>query len=322
MNRRQFNTLLAVAGLSPSLSYAQDWPASPITMLVPYPPGGNTDFVGRITSEWLRKRLGQSVVVKNQGGAGGTLATEALIRSKPDGTTLMIASIGQIPMVKFLYNVRYDPMTDLVPVANVASNPLVISVPANSRFPDLKSLIAFGRANPGALTVAHGGDGSMSHMSAMVFLQRAGITATLVGYRGGAPAVLDTMSGVADMYSANISEILAHIHSGRLRFLGVSSLKRIPQLPDVPVIADLIPGHEIETWNGVVAPKGTPQAVIDRLAAEVTAMLEDKSVQDRFTEAGSRVLIGEVKDTFAQRIQKDLALWTPLVAQIGVKPAN
>ena len=321
MNRRQFSRLLACAPLLlPALVRAQDGTA--ITLIVPYPPGGNTDYVARITSDSLRRTLGSSVVVKNQAGAGGTIATDALIRSRTAGNTLMVGSIGQVSLVRFLFNVRYDPLNDLVPVANIASNPLVLTVPSTSRFQNLAQLIEYGRSKPGALTVAHGGEGSMSHMSVLVFLKRAGIDATLIGYRGGAPVLLDTMGGTTDLYSANISEILPYKDSGRIRFLGVSSRQPVPQLPGVPAIADTISGHEIETWNGLFAPPGTPAEVVDRLADAVQVMLRDPDVLSKFDASGSQPRAGEVKEKFARRIRDDIALWTPLVSLIGVKPAN
>ncbi|MDR6602217.1 tripartite-type tricarboxylate transporter receptor subunit TctC [Achromobacter deleyi] len=321
MNRRQFSRLLASSPLLLSaLAQAQEGPAT--TLIVPYPPGGNTDYVARIASDSLRRTLGLAVVVKNQAGAGGTIATDALIRSRNDGSTLMVGSIGQVSLVRFLFNVRYDPLKDLVPVANIASNPLVLTVPSASRFHNLAQLIEYGRANPGALTVAHGGEGSMSHMSVLVFLKRAGIEATLIGYRGGAPALLDTMGGTTDLYSANISEILPYKDSGRIRFLGVSSRQPVPQLPGVPAIADTIAGHEIETWNGLFSPPGTPTEVVDRLADAVQIMLRDPDVLRKFDASGSQPCVGEAKEKFARRIRDDIALWTPLVSLIGVKPAN
>lgn len=195
-------------------------------------------------------------------------------------------------------------------------------MPSASRFQNLAQLIEYGRANPGALTVAHGGEGSMSHMSVLVFLKRAGIDATLIGYRGGAPALLDTMGGTTDLYSANISEILPYKDSGRIRFLGVSSRQPVPQLPGVPAIADTISGHEIETWNGLFAPPGTPAEVVDRLADAVQIMLRDPDVLRKFDASGSQPCVGEAKEKFARRIRDDIALWTPLVSLIGVKPAN
>lgn len=321
MNRRQFSRLLASSPLLLcALAQAQEGPTT--TLIVPYPPGGNTDYVARIASDSLRRTLGLPVVVKNQAGAGGTIATDALIRSRNDGSTLMVGSIGQVSLVRFLFNVRYDPLNDLVPVANIASNPLVLTVPSASRFQNLAQLIEYGRANPGALTVAHGGEGSMSHMSVLVFLKRAGIDATLIGYRGGAPALLDTMGGTTDLYSANISEILPYKDSGRIRFLGVSSRQPVPQLPGVPAIADTISGHEIETWNGLFAPPGTPTEVVDRLADAVQIMLRDPDVLRKFDASGSQPCVGEAKEKFARRIRDDIALWTPLVSLIGVKPAN
>lgn len=326
MNRRQFNYFLAAAASGsalsslPSLALAQGWPAKPISLVIPFPPGGNTDFMARLTAEWLSKALGNPVVAENRVGAGGTIAAEYASRAPADGYTLFFATITQISLARFLYKVRYDPFKDFVPIANVGGNPLVLTVRENSPFKTVADLINFGRGNPGKLNVGHAGEGSLSHMSAFVFLSRAGIQATMVPYKGGAPALVDLLGGQTDLYSANISEIMPHVSSGRLRFLAVSSLKPIPQLPDVPTIAATIPGHHIETWNGLVGPAGMPQPIVDRLASEITKMLADPAVRDRLGKAGIIAQDGQVKQAFAERIQRDVALWKPIVEQAGIKP--
>lgn len=324
MKRRQFNQLFAAAAAGSALplsANAQAWPSRPISLVIPYPPGGNTDFMGRATAEWLSKSLDTPVVAENRAGAGGTIAAEYASRANPDGNTLFFATITQISLARFLYNVRYDPFKDFVPIANVGGNPLVLTVGSGSRFKTLEDLLKYGRDNPGKLTVGHAGAGSLSHMSAFVFLHRAGIEATLVGYKGGGPALVDMMGGQTDLYSANISEIMPHMSGGRIHFLAVSSLKPIPQLPGVPTIAATFPGHQIETWNGVVGPAGLPTAIVDRLADEITKMLKDPSFRKRLNDAGVITQDGEVKEAFAQRIQRDVKLWTPLIEQAGIKPA-
>jgi tripartite-type tricarboxylate transporter receptor subunit TctC len=324
MKRRQFNHLFAAAaaaGALPSVARAQqDWPSRPISLIIPYAPGGNTDFMGRTTAEWLSKSLDTPVVAENRAGAGGTIAAEYAARARPDGYTLFFATITQISLARFLYKVRYDPFKDLVPIANVGGNPLVLTVASNSRFQTLADLVKYGRENPGKLTIGHAGAGSLSHMSAFVFLHRAGIKATLVGYKGGGPALVDMMGGQTDLYSANISEIMPHVGSGKIRFLGVSSLEPIPQLPGVPAIAATFPGHQIETWNGVVGPAGLPAPIIDRVADSITAMLKDPAVRARLNQAGVITQDGEVKQAFAERIQRDVKLWTPLIEQAGIEP--
>jgi tripartite-type tricarboxylate transporter receptor subunit TctC len=324
MKRRQFNHRLlaaAVAGcVLPSLARAQAWPSRPISLILPYPPGGNTDFIGRITADWLGKALGHPVIVENRAGAGGTIAAAYAARAPADGHTLFFGTITQISLAQFLYKVRYDPFKDFVPIANVGGNPLVLTVGSSSRFQNLADLIKFGRENPGLLTVGHAGEGSLSHLSAAVFLYRAGIKATMVGYKGGSLALTDMMGGQTDLYSANISEIMPHVSGGRLRFLAVSSLEPIPQLPGVPTIAATIPNHWIETWNGVFGPTGMPAVVVDRIAEEISKMLKDPSVRSRLGNSGVITQDREVKGVFADRIQHDVSMWRPMMERVGIKP--
>ena len=327
MNRRNFNRLFAATASGgmlaslPGALRAQQWPNRPISLVIPYPPGGNTDFMARITAEYLTKALGTPVVAENRAGAGGTIAAEAAARAPADGNTLFFATITQISLAPFLYKIRYDPLKDFVPICNVGGNPLVLTVPSSSRFQTLDDLIRYGKANPGKLTVSHAGVGSLSHMSAYIFLTRAGIEATMVSYKGGGPALADMMGGQTDLYSANISEIMPHATSGRVRFLAVSSLEPIPQLPGVPTIAATIPGHQIETWNGVVGPTGMPASAVDRLADTLTQMLADESIRDRFGRAGIIPQQGQAKEVFARRIMRDIELWKPMIEQAGITPA-
>ncbi|HVL55918.1 MAG TPA: tripartite tricarboxylate transporter substrate binding protein [Burkholderiaceae bacterium] len=299
---------------------ASDWPTKPVTIVVPYAPGGNSDFLARLTAERLSKAFGQQFIVENRAGAGGIVAADYMTRQPADGYTLFWGTITQISIAPYLYKIKYDPVKDFVPIANIGGNPLVITVGANSKFQTLDDLIKFGRANPGKLTVGHAGVGSLSHLSASVFLHRAGIEATMVPYKGGGPALTDMIAGQTDMYSANISEIMPHAKSGRVRFLGVSSEQPIKQLPGVPAIAQTFPGHWVETWNGLLGPAGTPQPIVDRLAAEVTKILQSPDFQARLDEVGVAPQIGQTKDAFAQRIQKDMQLWRPIIERAGIKP--
>lgn len=328
MNRRRFNQFLvgaagaALYSASPALkAQGSAWPSHPISLVIPYAPGGNTDFMARVTAEWLSKALGVTVVPENRAGAGGIIAATQAARAPADGNTLFFATITQISLAPFLYKIQYDPLADFVPVANVGGNPLVLTVNSQSRFKTLAELIEYGKANPGKLSVGHAGVGSLSHMSAYIFLHRAGIDATLVSYKGGGPALTDLLAGHTDLYSANISEIMPHVSSGRVRFLGVSSLEPIPQLPDVPTIAATIPGHHIETWNGVVAPAGLPKPIVDRVADEITRMLNDPAVRKRLLDAGVLPQDGQVTQVFGDRIRRDIDMWKPMIEQAGITPA-
>ena len=314
-----FSLALAL-GASARPALATDWPSRPVTIVVPYAPGGNTDFMARLTAEGLGKAFGQSFIVENRAGAGGTIAADYVARRPADGYTLFFGTISQISIAPFIHKIGYDQIKDFVPIANVGANPYVIAVRSDETFKNLAALVTYAKLHPGKLTVSHAGIGSMSHLSASLFLQRAGIDATMVAYKGGGPALIGLMGGVVDMYSANVSEIMPHINGGRLRFLGVSSKQYIKQLPNVPVIAETYTGHEVETWNGLLGPAGMPAEIVDKLAREVTKLLSSSAFQARLDDAGVTPQIGEVKDVFAQRIQKDMIYWKPVIKQSGIKP--
>lgn len=326
MNRRQFAlraTLPAAGALSaacPGLALAQQWPARPVTVTVPYPPGGNTDFLARITTEFLTRKFGQSFIADNRAGAGGTIAAMSAARVAPDGYSLFFASITQISLAPFLYRIRYDPIKDFQPIANVGGNPLVLTVSASSPFRTMGDLVQYAKKNPGKLNVGHAGTGSLSHLSAVMFMNRAGIEGTLIPYRGGGDAVVALLGGQTDLYSANISEIMGQIESGKLRFLAVSSLQPIPQLTGVPTIAATYPGYTIETWNGLMGPAGLPSGVVDQLASAVDEMLGETRTLARLSAAGVIPQRGQTKLVFARRIQNDVAMWRPMMAQAGISP--
>ena len=322
-NLKRWTLILSLAlalGASARPAVATGWPSRTVTVVVPYAAGGNTDFMARLTAEYLHRAFGQPFVVENRGGAGGTIAANYVAHRPADGYTLFFGTISQISIAPFIYKIHYDPIKDFVPIANVGANPYVIAVRPDDHFKSLADLVTYARLHPGKLTVGHAGAGSMSHLSASVFLHRAGISGTMIAYKGGGPAMIDLMGGVIDMYSANVSEILPHINGGRVNFLGVSSEKRISQLPNVPTIADSYPGQAIETWNGLLGPAGMPAGVVDKLAFEVTKLLSSADFQARLKGAGITPQIGEVKNVFAQRIQKDIIFWKPEIEQIGIKP--
>lgn len=327
MKRRSFvqSTLLLPTlgslGLATTAAQAQGWPERPITMVVPYPAGGNTDFVARMTADYLSRALNVSVVVDNRAGAGGTIASMHAAKMPANGYSVFLASIAQISLAPFLYKIRYDPIKDFLPIANVAGNPQVVVVPSASPHKTLKQLVDHGRANPGKLLMAHAGTGSMSFLAGAAFLKRAGIDAVMVPYKGGAAAIADTIAGMTEVYTANISETLPYLQGDRLRLLGVTSPQPVAMLPGVPTIASMFPGFQTETWNGLLAPAGLPTPIAERLAAAVAKMFDDDAVLARMAKAGLIPQVGQQSPKeFARRIQSDIELWRPLIKSIDVKP--
>jgi tripartite-type tricarboxylate transporter receptor subunit TctC len=312
--------VLALGAAAASAALATEWPSRAVTVVVPYAAGGNTDFIARVTAERLSKAFGQSFVVENRTGASGMIAAEYVARRPADGYVVFLATITQISMAPFLAKIHYDPIKDFQPIVNVGANPFVAVVRSQQPFESLADLVSYARLNPGKLTVGHAGVGSTTHLSASLFLVRAGIKATMVPYKGGGPALTDVIAGVVDVCFSNLSEVMPHLQGERVKFLGVSSEKRIKQLPNVPAIAESYPGYSLETWDGLLAPAGVPAEVADKLASEVTKILASAEFRAKLEESGVTPLLGEVKEVFAQRIQQDMIYWKPVIEQLGIKP--
>jgi len=318
VQRRSVLTFLCCAAALPAGASAT-WPTRAVTLVVPYAAGGNTDSMARIIAERLTKALGQPVIVENRGGAGGMIAAEYVSRAKADGYTLFFGTLTQISTAPFTNKIRFDPLKDFTPVSNVGGNPYVIAARKDAPFSTLAELVRYGKAHPGKFNVGHAGVGGLTHLSAVLFLHRAGVEANLIPYKGGAPALTDVLGGQIDFYSGNLSEVLPYAKGDSLRLLAVSSAQRIPQLPDVPTIAETYPGHAVETWNGILAPSGVPAAVIDELATEIAKIHADRSFQERLQAIGVTP-IPEVKDVFRQRILDDITKWKPVIVNAGIKP--
>ncbi len=310
--------LAAVAGAPPAS--AADWPSKPVTIVVPYAAGGNTDFIARITAERLTKAFGQSFLVENRTGASGIIAAEYVAHRPGDEYTLFMGTITQISMAPYIAKIHYDPIKDFVPIVDLGGNPYVAVVRADRPLKTLADLVAYAKLNPGKLTIGHAGVGSMTHLSAALFIERAGIKATMIPYKGGFPALTDVIGGVIDTYFGNESEILPYVGGDKIRFLGVSSEKRVKQLPDVPAISETYPGYAAETWDGLLGPPGMSAQVVDAISSEVTKALASAEFQAKLEDAGVTPRIGEVKGDFAQRIQKDRVYWKPVIERLGIVP--
>ncbi len=252
------------------------WPERPIRLLVPFAAGGVTDSVGRFSAEWLANRLGQPVVVENRTGANGAIAVEAVARARPDGYTLLTASASQMVMLPALARLPFDTMRDLEPVAIMGAHPQVLAVSTRINTPDLPSFLAYLRAQNGGAAYSSGGNGSSNHFAMALLLQRTGLAALHVPYRGGAPAVQALLAGDVAAYFGNPSDVIGHHGGPAIRVIAIAGPERLAALPGVMTVAEQgFPGFRVETWNGIAAPAGTPGPVIERMASILAAACAD-----------------------------------------------
>jgi tripartite-type tricarboxylate transporter receptor subunit TctC len=310
-------TLLAALLAETTLAWAQEWPQRPVKVIVPYAPGGNTDAIARITAERLTTALGQQVVVENRAGAGGATAADFVAKSAPDGYTLFVAALSQFGPVPLTQKVNYDPLKDFTPIANIGANGFVIAVNPALPVKDLKEFVEYVKARPGKLNYGSGGTGSLTHLAALLFLNRAGIEMVHVPYKGGAPALADTLSGQVQMYAGSPSELLQHAAAGKIRLLGITSDRRNAQLPNVPAIAEAYPGFKAMTWNGLLAPAGLAPAITNRIAGEMQKLMKDGAFLDRLAKLGLDP-VPTTPASFGADIRGEYAMWRDLIKATGV----
>ena len=301
-------------------THAQDWPQQrPVRILVPYAAGGNSDSMARLTAQRLTDALGQTFVVENRVGANGTIAGEAVARATPDGYTLLWAVQPALTIAPALNKVPYDVLKDFVPISVVGTNPFVLVVNKDVPAKNVAEFVAWVRSQQGKLSYAEGSAGSLTHLSMALFLQRAGLQMNNVSYRGNAPALTDVIAGHLPTMFSNLSDALPHAQGGAIRILAVSSEARVPQLPQVSTIAELgYPGYKAVTWNGLMAPASTPQAIVNKIAAEIAKASKDPAFIERLDKLGTDPS-GITPAQFAELVAGDLKLWAEAVAIAGVK---
>jgi tripartite-type tricarboxylate transporter receptor subunit TctC len=297
---------------------AQTWPTKPVRLVVPYAAGGNTDSIARIAAQKLSLMLEQQFIVENRPGAGGTIAAEYVARAAPDGYTIFFGSLAPISILPLIRQVRYDPVKDFVPISIVGTNYFMLGVSLKLPVRTLKEFIAHVKANPGQLNYASGGEGTVSHVTGALFLSRAGLNMVHIPYKGGAPAVTELLAGQVQMYFGNASEILQHAQSGKISILAMSGERRDSRYPAVPAIAELLPGFHSVTWNGPMAPAGTPQVVIDRMAQALIAATRQTEVIESLHKIGVDAL-GNTPAEFAALIKNERALWQSAVGAAGMQ---
>lgn len=307
--------------LIPVAAFAQSWPQKPIKVIVPFPPGGVTDSLARITADWLTQRLGQPVVADNHPGASGAIAAELVARAEPDGYTLFSAASPQLAVVPHVQKISYDPIRDFAPISIVGTNAFALGCNAEKTpVRTLAEFVAYVRARPGQLNYGSPGVGSIGHLTMALFLARSGLRMEAVLYKGGGPAMADVVAGHVNCYFGNYNEILPHAGTGRVHVLATSGEKRARQLPDVPTVAEQgYPGFKTETWNGYVAPGGTPREIVERIAHEIAAACKDAAFAARLDKIGVEPVCSTPAE-FSRAIHDDLRLWKEAVAAAGMKP--
>lgn len=298
-----------------------DYPDRPVHLIAPFPAGGLADVLARAVGDELSRSLGQPVIVENRTGAGGNIGAEAVARSAPDGYTLLMTSAGILTANQFLYaTMPFDPEKDFVTVSNVADMPMMVVVGPRVQAKTLKEFVDFARANPGKLNFGSPGVGTTGHLGLAMFMHAAGIKLTHVPYRGAAPAITDLLAGQIDGVVDNPPTVLPHIQAGKLRPLAVAAKQRMALLPDLPTAAEAgVANYEASSWFGVVAPAGTPPAIVERLHKDIAAALRKPALQERFAKSGAR-LLGNSPAEFAQQIVRDRKMWGEIIRAADIKP--
>ena len=300
---------------------AQDFPSRPLRIIVPYPPGGGTDRVARIIGEKLAEQMSQPVVIDNRAGAGGVVGTEASARAAPDGYTMVLGSTATHAVNPSLYSKPgYDPIADFVAISPLATTPAILVVNASLQVSSLQELLAMLRApRPGvSMTFASAGAGSLQHMAGELFKSMTKADILHVPYKGAAPAMTDLLAGHVTMAFDTMPSAMPHVRAGKLKALGISSPKRVPSLPDVPAIAEFVPGYELITWYGLLAPRGVPAPIVERLNGEVRKALESRDVADKLTQAGLDPMWSGSAE-FSAMVRADVPRMRQLIQASGAK---
>jgi len=308
----------AVLALWAAVAFGQDYPGKPLRLIVPFPPGGSNDIIARMSATQLGERLGQPVVIENKGGAGGVLGTDMAAKAAPDGYTILLISVAYAFGPALYKQLPYDPATAFTPITILGRGPSALTVHPSVPASNVKELIALARAQPGKLNYASAGVGSFQHLSCALFVNQAGIDVVHIPYKGGGPAMADVIAGQAQMVMPSLIQVVPHIKSGRLKVLGTSGAKRSAILPDVPTIAESLPGYESYNWWGLLAPAGTPKPIVDRLYGAVAELLRSKETSHRMESEGAEP-VRMTPAEFGRFVSAELAKWGRVAREVGIK---
>ncbi len=308
---------LACAGAQAQTQAADTWPTKPIRLIVPFPPGGSNDIIGRYLANHLTGRLGKQVVIDNRGGAGGLIGTETAANSLADGHTLLMISVAYT-MNAAIYKLPYDSVKSFARVAQLGTGPAALAafpgLPANS----IKELIALAKAKPDTIVYATAGIGSFQQFASELFRTSAGLSMVHVPYKGGGPAMIDTIAGQAHISIGSLIQFLPHFRTGKLKALGVGSAKRAAVLPDVPAIAEDLPGYEANNWWGILAPAATPPAIIKKLNLEINRVMQMPETTKRFASEGADPVTGTPEE-FSKLIASEMVKWARVAKTANIK---
>ena len=303
-----------------ALAHAQDWPTKPIRFIVPYPPGGGTDIIARIVQDKLSNALGQPIIIDNRGGAAGNLGTEIAARSAPDGYTFLFTLSSHTINPVVYGKLNFDVEKDFAAVSLVASLPQIITANPNLPFSDLAGMVAYARANPGKINYASAGNGSPSHIAGELLKIKAGIDMQHVPYKGGGPATTANLGGEVQLMFISIPAALQHVKAGKLKALGVTTLKRTPAAPDIPTVAEALnmPDYEVNSWFALFAPARTPPAIVARMQAEVARVVQTQDIKDKLLLQGTTG-VGSTSAELDKIVRDELVKWDVVAKTAKIK---
>lgn len=312
--------LLSALTLAAPVTLAQAWPTKPVRLVIPFPPGGASDYVGRAIAQALGDRLGQPVVVENRGGAGATIGTEAVAKASADGYTLLLGINAGIVIAPHIYpKLGYDPLKDLAPIAAFAISPMLMVVPANSPVKTVQDFVALAAAKPAQILYASSGNGALPHLTTEQFAKEAKLQLVHVPYKGSGPALPDLISGRTQMMIDIIVSALPHVQSGKLRALAVTSASRYPSLPDVPTLQESgFPAFDTGQWYGLLAPAGTPPAIIQRVQNELATIMQSAELRANLALRGTEVMYANAAG-FGAMIRRDHQRSGTIVKETGIQ---
>lgn len=312
----RFMLVSLLAGAAPA--WPQQYPAKPVRLIVPFAPGGGVDFIVRLIGPKLSEALGQQIVIENRPGAGSAIGTEFVLRSPPDGYTLLETSPSYV-INPSLRPGKLDPLNDYTPIVLIGKGPFVAVAHPSLPARDARQLIALARSRPGQIVYGSSGQGTIVHLATELFLHMAGARLTHVPYKGGGPALVDVMAGHVQLVFAPPQTGLPHVKAGRVRAIGMTSLKRIATEPGIPALAETVPGYEATNWHAMLGPKGLPRAIVDRLNAEVRKIVSQKDIEERLHASGVFPDGGGTPEQLSELIRNDYAQWAKVIKQAGIK---
>jgi tripartite-type tricarboxylate transporter receptor subunit TctC len=319
--RRQFLHLAAGAAALPIMlrgASALDYPSQPVRLIVPYAPGGTTDTVARLIGPWLSERLGQPFIIESRPGAGTNVGTEAVVRSSPDGYSLLLFDPSAAINATLYDKLNFNFIRDIAPIVCIFRTPLVIVVNPSVPAKTIPEFIAYAKANPGKINMASAGNGSTSQLAGELFKKMAGIEMTHIPYRGGGPAIVNLLGGQVDVFFSPVAIAVGHIQAGKLRALAVTSATRSAALPDIPTAGEFVSGYETSYWIGLGAPKNTLVDIIDKLNKELNVALAEPKIQTRFADLGGITSAGSSAD-FGKLISDEIEKWGKVIRAANIK---